>query len=86
MAKKLKKSKKTTKPNVFKQNTLASSISDTSASNSNSSKEPTRVTNIQKSNIDNFVSDNLVPFELKKIGIITAAIFIILIILTFFLG
>ncbi|MDG2101198.1 MAG: hypothetical protein GWO78_05230 [Dehalococcoidales bacterium] len=86
MAKKIKKSKKITKPNVFKQNSSGSTLPNTSNSNPGSSKENTTVTNTQKSNINNFVSESLVSFELKKIAIITAAIFIILIILTFLLG
>tara|TARA_B110000438_G_scaffold274162_1_gene294146 strand:+ start:477 stop:737 length:261 start_codon:yes stop_codon:yes gene_type:complete len=86
MAKKIKKSKKITKPNVFKQNSSGSALLKTSNSNPVSSKENTTVTNAQTSNINNFVSESLVSFELKKIAIITAALFIILIILTFLLG
>jgi|TARA_B110000263_G_scaffold27191_1_gene20721 hypothetical protein len=89
MAKKIKKNKKTSKPNVFQQNTSGSSLIQNSDSNSdytNENNTVTKVTKVTKSNINNFASDSLVPFELKKIGIITGALFIILIIITFFLG
>ena len=86
MAKKIKKNKKTSKPNVFQQNTSGSSLIQNSDSNSDYTNENNTVTKVTKSNINNFASDSLVPFELKKIGIITGALFIILIIITFFLG
>jgi hypothetical protein len=84
MAKKIKKSKKTTKPNVFKQS-LGSTFKQNTDSKEVASTDNNITTNTQKSS-SNFSTESLVPFELKKIGYITASLFIILIILTFLLG
>ena len=85
MAKKIKKSKKTSKPNVFKQSNEAITFTQNTNSNEAVSADNNIIPNIQKSS-SIFGSNSLVPFELKKIGFITASIFIILIILTFLLG
>ena len=85
MAKKTKKSRKNSKPNVFKQTTVTNSTIDT---NTESSIVENKSVNkkINSSNDQVYISGNSVSLELKKMGIISSSLFVILIILTFILG
>jgi len=85
MAKKTKKSRKNSKPNVFKQTTATNTTVDTNnevslVENKTSNKK------VNSSNDQVYVSGNSVSLELKKMGIISSSLLVILIILTFILG
>ena len=85
MAKKTKKSRKNSKPNVFKQTTATNTTIDTNnevslLENKSSNKK------VNSSNDQVYISGNSVSLELKKMGIISSSLLVILIILTFILG
>ena len=85
MAKKTKKSRKNSKPNVFKQATATNTTIDT---NNEVSLLENKLSNkkVNSSNDQVYVSGNSVSLELKKMGIISSSLLVILIILTFILG
>ena len=85
MAKKTKKSRKNSKPNVFKQTTATNTTIDTNNEISLLENKPSNKK--VNSSIDQvYVSGNSVSLELKKMGIISSSLLVILIILTFILG
>ena len=85
MAKKTKKSRKNSKPNVFKQTTASNTTVDTNNEVSLVENKPSNK-KVNSSNDQVFVSGNSVSLELKKMGIISSSLLVILIILTFILG
>ena len=85
MAKKTKKSRKNSKPNVFKQTTATNTIIDTNNEVSLLENKPSNK-KVNSSNDQVYVSGNSVSLELKKMGIISSSLLVILIILTFILG
>ncbi|KAA1289870.1 MAG: hypothetical protein EGP09_04935 [SAR202 cluster bacterium] len=85
MAKKTKKSRKNSKPNVFKQTTATNTTVDTNNEVSLVENKPSNK-KVNSSNDQVYVSGNSVSLELKKMGIISSSLLVILIILTFILG
>ncbi|KAA1299503.1 MAG: hypothetical protein EGP06_01925 [SAR202 cluster bacterium] len=85
MAKKTKKSRKNSKPNVFKQTTATNTTIDTNNEVSLLENKPSNK-KVNSSNDQVYVSGNSVSLELKKMGIISSSLLVILIILTFILG
>ena len=85
MAKKTKKSRKNSKPNVFKQTTATNITIDTKNEVSLLENKPSNK-KVNSSNDQVYVSGNSVSLELKKMGIISSSLLVILIILTFILG
>lgn len=85
MAKKTKKSRKNSKPNVFKQTTATNTTIDTNNEVSLLENKPSNK-KVNTSNDQVYVSGNSVSLELKKMGIISSSLLVILIILTFILG
>ena len=85
MAKKTKKSRKNSKPNVFKQTTATNTTVDTNNEVSLVENKPSNK-KVNTSNDQVYVSGNSVSLELKKMGIISSSLLVILIILTFILG
>ena len=85
MAKKSKKSRKNSKPNVFKQTTATNTTIDTNNEVSLLENKPSNK-KVNSSNDQVYVSGNSVSLELKKMGIISSSLLVILIILTFILG
>ena len=85
MAKKTKKSRKNSKPNVFKQTTATNTTIDTKNEVSLLENKPSNK-KVNTSNDQVYVSGNSVSLELKKMGIISSSLLVILIILTFILG
>ncbi len=85
MAKKTKKSRKNSKPNVFKQATATNTTIDTNNEVSLLENKPSNK-KVNSSNDQVYVSGNSVSLELKKMGIISSSLLVILIILTFILG
>lgn len=85
MAKKTKKSRKNSKPNVFKQTTATNTTIDTNNEISLLENKPSNK-KVNTSNDQVYVSGNSVSLELKKMGIISSSLLVILIILTFILG
>jgi len=85
MAKKTKKSRKNSKPNVFKQTTATNTTIDTKNEVSLLENKPSNK-KVNSSNDQVYVSGNSVSLELKKMGIISSSLLVILIILTFILG
>jgi len=85
MAKKTKKSRKNSKPNVFKQTTATNTTIDTNNEISLLENKPSNK-KVNSSNDQVYVSGNSVSLELKKMGIISSSLLVILIILTFILG
>jgi hypothetical protein len=85
MAKKTKKSRKNSKPNVFKQTTATNTTVDTNNEVSLVENKPSNK-KVNSSNEQVYVSGNSVSLELKKMGIISSSLLVILIILTFILG
>ena len=85
MAKKTKKSRKNSKPNVFKQTTATNTTVDTNNEVSLLENKPSNK-KVNSSNDQVYVSGNSVSLELKKMGIISSSLLVILIILTFILG
>ena len=85
MAKKTKKSRKNSKPNVFKQTTATNTTVDTNNEVSLVENNPSNK-KVNSSNDQVYVSGNSVSLELKKMGIISSSLLVILIILTFILG
>lgn len=85
MAKKTKKSRKNSKPNVFKQTTATNTTIDTKNEVSLLENKPSNK-KVNSSNDQVYISGNSVSLELKKMGIISSSLLVILIILTFILG
>ena len=85
MAKKTKKSRKNSKPNVFKQTTATNTTIDTNNEISLLENKPSNK-KVNSSNDQVYISGNSVSLELKKMGIISSSLLVILIILTFILG
>ena len=85
MAKKTKKSRKNSKPNVFKQTTATNTTVDTNNEVSLLENKPSNK-KVNSSNDQVYISGNSVSLELKKMGIISSSLLVILIILTFILG
>ncbi len=85
MAKKTKKSRKNSKPNVFKQTTATNTTVDTNNEVSLVENKPSNK-KVNSSTDQVYVSGNSVSLELKKMGIISSSLLVILIILTFILG
>ena len=85
MAKKTKKSRKNSKPNVFKQTTATNTTIDTNNEVSSLENKPSNK-KVNSPNDQVYVSGNSVSLELKKMGIISSSLLVILIILTFILG
>tara|TARA_B100001758_G_scaffold28604_1_gene19966 strand:+ start:17319 stop:17576 length:258 start_codon:yes stop_codon:yes gene_type:complete len=85
MAKKTKKSRKNSKPNVFKQTTATNTTIDTNNEVSLLENKPSNK-KVNSSNDQVYISGNSVSLELKKMGIISSSLLVILIILTFILG
>ena len=85
MAKKTKKSRKNSKPNVFKQTTATNTTIDTNNEVSLLENKPSNK-KVNSSNDQVYVSGNSVSLELKKMGIISSSLLVILMILTFILG
>ena len=85
MAKKTKKSRKNSKPNVFKQTTATNTTIDTNNEVSLLENKPSNK-KVISSNDQVYISGNSVSLELKKMGLISSSLLVILIILTFILG
>ena len=85
MAKKTKKSRKNSKPNVFKQTTATNTTIDSNNEVSLLENKPSNK-KVNSSNDQVYISGNSVSLELKKMGIISSSLLVILIILTFILG
>ncbi|MAR37550.1 MAG: hypothetical protein CL715_04370 [Chloroflexi bacterium] len=82
MAKKVRKNKKNRKPNVFVQDP-STTVTDIKQIDSITSEQPSVTKKSQRNPI---VTNAFSYGELIKMGYITSAIFVILIILTFILG
>ena len=82
MAKKVRKNKKNRKPNVFVQDP-STTVTEIKQIDSITSEHPTVTKNSQSNPI---ITNAFSYGELIKMGYITSAIFVILIILTFILG
>ena len=85
MAKKTKKNRKNSKPNGFKQTTATNTTIDTKNEVSLLENKPSNK-KVNSSNDQVYISGNSVSLELKKMGIISSSLLVILIILTFILG
>ena len=83
MPKKIRKSKKRTKPNVFVQNKTTSNINEESQSNNNSA--PAVQTQNKNAAVE-IIPTNYFAREIKKMGIIATSMIIILGVLTIILG
>ncbi len=83
MPKKIRKSKKRTKPNVFVQNKTSSNINEESQSNNNSAQA---VQTQNKNAAVEIIPTNYFAKEIKKMGIIATSMIIILAVLTIVLG